>query len=89
MRAPTIDLPRRDGLARPVLAGLVLIRLGLAGPVIFGLLLGVLLGGCAPPPPAGQPTVEEIDAFFLPLIKAARAREAEQEAETPAPRNTR
>jgi len=75
MRAPTIDLPRRDGLARLALAGLVA-RLLLG--VLLGVLLGFLLGGCAPPPPAGQPTVEEIDAFFAPLIKAARAREAEQ-----------
>ena len=82
MRAPTIDLPRRGGLARPAPAGLV-------ARLLPGILLGFLLGGCAPPPPAGKATAEEIDAFFLPLIKAARARDAEQEAETPAPQNTR
>ena len=82
MRAPTIDLPRRGGLARPAPAGLV-------ARLLPGILLGFLLGGCAPPPPAGKATAEEIGAFFLPLIKAARARDAEQEAETPAPQNTR
>ena len=82
MRAPTIDLPSRGGLARPAPAGLV-------ARLLPGILLGFLLGGCAPPPPAGKATAEVIDAFFLPLIKAARARDAEQEAETPAPQNTR
>ena len=86
MRAPTIDLPRRGGLARPAPAGLVA---RLLPGILPGILLGFLLGGCAPPPPAGKATAEEIDAFFLPLIKAARARDAEQEAETPAPQNTR
>ena len=79
-------LPRRGGLARPAPAGLVA---RLLPGILPGILLGFLLGGCAPPPPAGKATAEEIDAFFLPLIKAARARDAEQEAETPAPQNTR
>ena len=89
MCAPTIDLPRRGGLARPAPAGLVARLLpGILLGILLGILPGFLLGGCAPPPPAGKATAEEIDAFFLPLIKAARARDAEQEAETPAPQNT-
>ena len=44
--------------------------------LLGGLLLGSLQAGCAPPSPPGQTTAEEVNAFFLPLIKAARARDA-------------
>ena len=59
------------------------------GFLLGGLLLGPVLGGCAPPAPAGKSTAEEIDAFFLPLIEAAREDAAAQQAETPDPQNTR
>jgi len=44
--------------------------------------MGGLMGGCAlPPPPAAPfcPSAEEIDAFFLPLIEAAKEREAAEQ----------
>ena len=44
--------------------------------LIGGLLLGSLLAGCAPSSPPGQTTAEEVDAFFLPLIRATLERDA-------------
>jgi len=49
--------------------------------LLFGV-MGGLMGGCAlpPPPPAPFcPSAEEIDAFFLPLIEAAKEREAAEQ----------
>ena len=49
--------------------------------LLGGLLLGSLLAGCAPSSPSGQTTAEEVDAFFLPLIRATLERDADRAEE--------
>ena len=64
----------------------------LRGPVLIILVLALVFGLCAAcsgGPPRDHLDAAAIDAFFLPLIKAAREEAAAQQSQTPDLRKTR
>lgn len=68
------------------------LRVPLRVPVLNTLALALVFGlcaACSSDPPRDHLDAAAIDAFFLPLIKAAREEAAAQQSQTPDLRKTR